>query len=151
MADFNQYCGLLGPVSQCMGRVHTRCAINPSNLASHDLATDLAGYLPHNCHATQSKSIPRVPIDIFGEVDMTRYGTHNTGTGTSELRDMSGTRSKSDHQNTDAPLAQKRAAFETQIYTSSRGTEDRVSRASSTGGSQELIIRKETTWNVVTS
>lgn len=83
---------------------------------------------------------------------MTRYGTSNhTGAGTYELRSIGATKSKATYVDPDVIKLSKAPGFETHIYTSARDAGERGSRASSTGGSQDLIIKKETTWNVVTS
>ncbi|KAL6705998.1 hypothetical protein ACN47E_006100 [Coniothyrium glycines] len=88
----------------------------------------------------------------WGEADMTRYGTSNhTWNGTYELKDLNGVESRVTRTDPDMNNILVSPAFETHIYTSTQEIGGRGSRASSTGGSQDLIIKKETTWNVVTT
>ncbi|KAH7064015.1 hypothetical protein BKA63DRAFT_176967 [Paraphoma chrysanthemicola] len=87
----------------------------------------------------------------WGEADHRTYGNYGSGriygTGTYELKSMN---SKQPHQPEGAvkrPYTEP--IFEADGHATTRGASDRCSIDSTSGGSQDLIIRKETTWTVV--
>ncbi|KAF2850850.1 hypothetical protein T440DRAFT_554651 [Plenodomus tracheiphilus IPT5] len=80
----------------------------------------------------------------WNELDATVYGSYGTRAGAMELSEMNHSRPKT----TDLKITVQKQ-FETRIDTSAQEAGERASRASTSGGSQDLIIRKEATWNVI--
>jgi hypothetical protein len=84
----------------------------------------------------------------WGEPDFGYTSRKNYGNGTYELKNLNSVRpTVSRTMETSVPHpVQENSDFETQVYTSTGGAIGRSSLGS--GGSQDLIIRKETTWVV---
>jgi hypothetical protein len=87
------------------------------------------------------------------EADLRTYGNYgsggNYGTGTYELKSMRSKRPQLLETQVKLPYAGSNFEAEAETHTSTREAGDRGSVGSTSGGSQDLIIRKETTWTVV--
>ncbi|KAF2035232.1 hypothetical protein EK21DRAFT_107356 [Setomelanomma holmii] len=89
----------------------------------------------------------------WGAADMRTYGNYgsrrNYGTGTYELKSMSSKQPRPLETEAEGPYDGLNLGAE--AHDSTREAGDRASVISTSGGSQDLIIRKETTWTVVRS
>jgi hypothetical protein len=90
----------------------------------------------------------------WGEADMGiygNYGTGNYGTGTYELKSMNAARAReASNPAAKGPIVKVKASteFNARAFAQQREGGERDSVGSTSGGSQDLIIRKETTWTV---